>query len=108
MKHWLRLVGGCCAAVLLNLLCLPPYTSQDFNIVSIRTCRPSVVDAALLGAPGLAGKVSAVLWLQRSNAVLHLHAVLQQSGALGSSDCCATGCVRGCCALLQGEQRCVK
>ena len=53
---------------------------QGFLLVAMRTLRPSPKEASLMGAPSLSGRVSAVIWLQRSNAVTHLKRGLRYSG----------------------------
>jgi hypothetical protein len=72
----------------------PLYLShtQDFSVAAMRTCRLSVTEAALLGAPALAGRAVVATWLHRSNAVLHLRAVLQQSSEEGNGEDRKTAC----------------
>ena len=60
----------------------------------MRTCRPPANLAVAMGAPALSGRAAVVVWLQRSNAVLHLRKQIQHSGAGGTG--CSTGTPYSC------------
>ncbi|GAX78318.1 hypothetical protein CEUSTIGMA_g5760.t1 [Chlamydomonas eustigma] len=58
---------------------------EAFTLIAIKTRRLSSNESVLLsGSERHAGCISAVIWLQRSNAVLHLQGELSRTGLLGT------------------------